>query len=286
MKQLFLIFLFPLITVFPQSEKLISFGPNITQIFIALEAEDQLIGITDYCHLSPFMEQRLKEGQLLRLGGVLNPNYEKILALQPNLILYYGKMKRLIDFCKNRHIPTKNLGVESINLVQSTISSIGEMSGKQIKAINLIEKQQQIFQQLEQQKPQSPPKVLLISSRSNNSLNSIWAVGHDTFLSELLIKAGGQNVLPKETATYFAIPLEKILAYNPDFIIEFEVPLPGDPESGIKSMTKEIRQSWEKLNNLKAYKNKHIIQIHRTYALQAGPYIHLLAQDIKTAITP
>ena len=285
MKQLFFIFLFSFISVFPQHGKLISFGPNITQIFIALEAEDQLIGITDYCHLSPFMEQRLKAGQLIRLGGAINPNYEKILALQPNLILYYGKMKSLIDFCTNQHIPTKHLGVESIKLVQNTIRSIGEISNQQSKASKLIENQEIIFQQLEQQKPQSPPKVLLISSRSNNSLNSIWAVGHDTFLSELLIKAGGRNVLPKGTATYFAIPLEKILAYNPDFIIEFGVPLPGDPATGIKPMTKEILQSWAKLSHLKAYKKKHIIQIHRRYALQAGPYIHLLAQDIKTAIT-
>ena len=61
--------------------RVISMAPNLTEIVYDIGAGDELVGVTDYCRFPP--EAKRKE----KIGGWLNPNYEKILSLKPDLVL-------------------------------------------------------------------------------------------------------------------------------------------------------------------------------------------------------
>src|SRR5579863_2260244 len=54
-------------------QRVISMAPNITEMIYDMGASGQLVGVTDYCCFP--LVARLKP----KVGGWLNPNYEKIL---------------------------------------------------------------------------------------------------------------------------------------------------------------------------------------------------------------
>jgi iron complex transport system substrate-binding protein len=62
-------------------EKIISLSPGITEMLFLLHAEDKLIGISDYCN---FPEETQ---QIQKVGGLQNINIEKIISLQPDVVL-------------------------------------------------------------------------------------------------------------------------------------------------------------------------------------------------------
>jgi len=62
-------------------EKIISLSPGITEMIFLLHAEDKLIGISDYCNF-PKETQRIN-----KVGGLQNINIEKIISLQPDVVL-------------------------------------------------------------------------------------------------------------------------------------------------------------------------------------------------------
>ena len=60
--------------------RIISLAPHITEIIYALHAQDQLVAVTDFCRYPE--EAASKE----KIGGLLDPNIEKIIMLKPTLI--------------------------------------------------------------------------------------------------------------------------------------------------------------------------------------------------------
>ena len=62
-------------------QRIISLAPSHTEILFALGLEERVIGVTDFCDYPP--EALEKE----KVGGPWTPDVEKIVALQPDLIL-------------------------------------------------------------------------------------------------------------------------------------------------------------------------------------------------------
>jgi len=62
-------------------EKIISLSPGITEMIFLLHAENKLIGISDYCNFP-------EETQCInKVGGLQNINIEKIVSMQPDVVL-------------------------------------------------------------------------------------------------------------------------------------------------------------------------------------------------------
>ena len=69
------------ITLESEPKRVISVGPNITETIYAIGAEDKLIARTDYCD---YPEDVLNKDSI---GSLREPNIEKILELNPDLII-------------------------------------------------------------------------------------------------------------------------------------------------------------------------------------------------------
>ncbi len=96
-KTIFLVFLF-LFTAFflvlpinAQSLKsdmrIVSLSPHITEIIFRLKADHLLVGRTDFCHF-PSAASKID-----KVGGYLNIDYEKIVALQPDIVFSFPMRK-------------------------------------------------------------------------------------------------------------------------------------------------------------------------------------------------
>ena len=66
-------------------QRIICMTPSVTETVFALECGDRIIGVSDFCDYPP------EAANLEKLGGFINPNLERLLALGPDLIIAQGK---------------------------------------------------------------------------------------------------------------------------------------------------------------------------------------------------
>src|SRR5216117_2295950 len=71
----------------PASEsprRIISVVPSVTEPLFALGVGGNVVAVGNYDHFPPEVEQKP------RIGGLINPNIEKIIEMHPDLVITYG----------------------------------------------------------------------------------------------------------------------------------------------------------------------------------------------------
>ncbi|MGB5995658.1 MAG: helical backbone metal receptor, partial [Candidatus Deferrimicrobiaceae bacterium] len=61
--------------------RVVSLAPNLTEIVFLLGQEEKLVGVTRYCNYPP------RAATLPRIGGIVDPDVERIVAADPDLLL-------------------------------------------------------------------------------------------------------------------------------------------------------------------------------------------------------
>jgi len=190
-------------------ERIISLAPSNTEILFALGLGDKVVGVTDWCDYPP--EALEKE----KVGGPWTPDVEKILALQPDLIL--ASDTNPFDIITNLEgLGLTVFGIKSIDLndVQNDIRTVGEITDKEVEAQVLTSEMAEgiravtdITSELEER-----PRVFYLIDQY------LWTVGQGTFMHELIVKGGGVNICQNVTG-YAMITIEEVIAHNPEVII-------------------------------------------------------------------
>jgi len=195
-------------------ERIISLAPSNTEILFALGLGDKVVGVTDWCDYPP--EALEKE----KVGGPWTPDVEKILALQPDLIL--ASDTNPFDIITNLEgLGLTVFGIKSIDLddVQNDIRTVGEITDKEVEAQVLTSEMavgiQAVTNQTEELEER--PRVFYIVGHEP----SLWTAGSGTFIHELIEKGGGVNTCQNITG-YSEISIEYVLARDPEIIITSE----------------------------------------------------------------
>ena len=74
-------------------------SPHFTEILYDIGAQDQLIGVTNFCKFPPEAQKKAK------VGGFFNPNFEAIVSLKPDLVLLVPFYGQTIESFKKLGIP-------------------------------------------------------------------------------------------------------------------------------------------------------------------------------------
>ena len=97
------------VTLTKKPERIVSAAPSNTEIIFALGLEERLVGRSDFCNYPPDAER-------IESIGVMTPlNLEKIISLEPDLILAYGGFGTK-DIPKLRELGFKVLVIEAFSL--------------------------------------------------------------------------------------------------------------------------------------------------------------------------
>lgn len=190
-------------------ERIVSLTPSNTEILFALGLEDKVVGVTSWCNYPDGAKNK-------EIIGDLNPNVEKILSLQPDLVLAtLGDMNPL-EAIKKAGIPVFVVNPGSFDEVLASFRKIGQLTGKAKEADELIAqmtaKKEKITDKLE--KISDKPKVFIVLEKEPE----LFTAGQGTFIDELITLAGGKNI----AATVDGYPkysMEQLLIENPDVII-------------------------------------------------------------------
>ncbi len=245
----------------PVYHRVISMAPNLTEIVYDIGADGQLIGVTDYCKFPP--EARLKTP----IGGWINPNYEMILSLKPDLILALKFHGQTVEHLRKLHLPVLVLDCQKVRDVLDAYQVLGKALGKEKEADRA---RRRLERRLARAKRESlghkPISVLFIIGRNPGTLDQLYGAGSGTFVDEVITWAGGKNILSDATGAYPMVSKEQLIKRDPNIIID-SIP---SSEANPKQLEAE-KESWKKFPTLKAVQQGHVFILTRDDYLIPGP---------------
>lgn len=197
--------------------RIVTLGPNYAEILFAIGAGDQLIGVTDFCKYPPEAAAKPK------VGGIINPNLERILALEPDLLLVSrGIDLQLVHRLQEFDCPVMAFDPQTLEQILELISRLGEVSGQEENAERLVTNLRQRIEQVREQVAASGtrrPRVLLVVS-----WEGLWVAGTCSFVNDLLATAGGTNAVAQMSTVpsdrpWPTVTRELVILSDPEVLI-------------------------------------------------------------------
>lgn len=242
-------------------ERIVSLSPNLTHIIYALGALDRVVGVTIYSDFPP------RAQELPEVGGWVNPNFEAIVALRPDLVVLMRDQDTLFGE-KIRDLGVKTLVTDSNNSVEdilNTITYIGGVLGKEAEARNVTSGIEASLGEIKRKTQGLPKKkILLVVGRNPGTLEDIYVIGRNNYINELIELAGGENSVENNRLS-IKITKEAMLTFDPDVIIEIN--------HEQLDREKEILGTWSKLKQSRAVRNGEVYILPSTVLLHPSQTI-------------
>lgn len=235
-------------------QRIISLGPINTENVYLLGAEDRLVANTSYCVRPEAAKTKDK------IGSVMQFSIEKIIGLQPDLILATGltrpqQVKRLQDAgIKVVHVKQPGSFAE----ICSQFLFLGKLLGLEQRAREVVSRAKVQVAGVQKLVFSLPERKVFLQVGSQ----PLFASVPSSFTNDFILLAGGINVAAGQktgTTNY-----ERVIAENPDVII---IAIMGS-ESGIAATEK---QKWQKISVISAVTNKQIFVIDPNIACSPSP---------------
>jgi len=192
-------------------QRIVSFGPSITEILFALGLEEKVVGVSDYCDYPEAAQLKPK------VGGAFNPSLEKIVELEPDLVLTV-KQEQLNRELENLGVTFMVLDPKDIDGILGDIELVGEITGTEKRAKKLIKDMQDSISQVLAQVEDVPKiRVFFIIDATDPTLP--WTAGTGSFIDALIAMAGGENIAAKAQGAWVQFSLEQIVSSDPEVII-------------------------------------------------------------------
>lgn len=227
--------------------RIVSIAPSNTEIVAALGKIHYLVGVSNLCDYPSEVET------IEKVGDAFNPNFEKIVSLQPDYVLLMSEGE-VAERLRELEIEVVVLSPLTIEEIFDNIITIAELIDAKEKGKQLINSMKAELSEIEDEFQQERPTIFMLIDST-----SLWTVGSNTFSHEILEKSGFTNVAAIEQG-WFEISQEKLLNLDPDFIV-FSWP-PGEEITSLPA--------WQ---NLTAVKEGRTILIDPDLTSRPGPRI-------------
>lgn len=200
------------VTVGAEPQRLLGFAPSITETLFALGLGDRVVGADD------FSDYPAAARDLPKVGGVVNPNYEKIVELRPDLVLTIGGTEEFVAELERLGIPVVVVQPKTFEDVLDRIGFIGRVTGAAEAADKLTAelrgRVQRVRDALAGLGPDQRPKVFY-----EVWYDPLFTVGPGGFIHDLIQLAGGRNIAADATEDWPLFSPEVVVERNPDVIV-------------------------------------------------------------------
>ncbi|MCD4796202.1 MAG: helical backbone metal receptor [Candidatus Cloacimonetes bacterium] len=236
-------------------------SPEVAEIVALIQGTEDIVGITTECDYPDDLRDIPKVGTF---GKV---DYEKIISLNPTLVLTSGLEQELLSFeLQKLGIPTVQIYPSSIEEMIQAVRKIGVLIDKTERADIVADSLQTAVNLL--------MKLSIERLKDSNRIpgiyieiygNPIMSVSDSSFVGEVVRYAGGNNIFSSLPRDYSKIKPEEVIIADPDIII---ITYPGMTASQIKD-----RKGWEVISACKNNRIFTVEDIDPDLILRASPRV-------------
>ncbi len=208
------------ITIDKPAQKVIVFAPALLEIFSGLASMDKVAEVDSW---SVENNEPLAKG-FKGAGDANGINFEVVTKINPDLVIVAGSnysQNSESEFDKLAQLGFTVYKSDSVSIegIYSEIENIGKLIGKEKEAktlsSNLKTQVEDIYGKVKNIPENSKPTVFYMVWN-----DPLMSAGKNTFIDELINKAGGINIVAKDgLSDWPEYSLEKLISNNPDIII-------------------------------------------------------------------
>jgi iron complex transport system substrate-binding protein len=249
--------------------RIVSLAPSITEMLFAMEAGDQLVGVTDFCDYPP---EALKKPKV----GYSNPNMETLVSLQPDLVVAPNDFLKpdVIVKLEQLKIPVFILADKNVEGIFLHLQTLGRIVGRSPKADAVaMQLRQQVAAIQQRIQGMAPVRMLYV-------LNSqpLITVGPGSFIDQLIRMAGGINVAAKSATPYPRLSMEAVLQEDPEALVF--------PVGKAEGISESEQQAWRQWSTMTAVKRGRLHQISADWLNRPGPRIAKGLESLAAILHP
>jgi ABC-type Fe3+-hydroxamate transport system substrate-binding protein len=197
-------------------KRIISLVPSQTELLFDLGLNEEIAGITKFC-IHPEEKIKLKQ----KVGGTKNLNFEKIRALEPDLIIANkeeNEEKQVKELMNN--YPVWISDINTLADAYDMIKIIGRVTDNKDKALVMVKSIRDKIGNIKHNK----------AAFRRSAAYLIWespymTVGGDTFINAMLKVAGFENIF-RNHLRYPQITIKQVKDLSPEFILLSNEPFP------------------------------------------------------------
>ncbi len=250
-------------------ERIVSMAPSCTEILFAVGAGDSVVGVTSFCNYPPAVLDKVNSGEIEVIGGYSTPSLEKIVDLEPDLIVAaYGNpddvIYRLIELREEEEKKYQIYAQHPKNFsdIFTHIKITGVITKCEDEASSLVNKQKAKLNAIKEKtdllEEEQRPRVYY-------AMGSLFmTTGSGTFQHDIINTAGGKNIAAEYLSSWGPFSIEHIVEEDPQVIIY--------SSHGSESLVPGQITSAE-LKTVDAIKNNRIYPIDENIVSRPGPRV-------------
>jgi len=245
--------------------RVVSLAPSLTEIVFLIGRGRSLVGVTRFCNV-PAAASRLP-----KIGGVSDPDVERIVALSPDLVLCTtdGNPRDKVRALEEMGIPCFAVAPQDLDAVFTAIERLGTLLG----ATDRGRAEAGALRRRARLARPSPgdaetPAVLFVVSTA-----PIIAAGEGTFMDELVRLAGGRNAAARFSGRYPRLSVEGLVAARPDVIFVAGM-------SGVERFPPEVTR-WKEVP---AFRNGDVVTLDGDLVTRPGPRLVDALERVSAAL--
>ena len=255
-------------------QRIISLAPSNTEILYALGLEDRVVAVTDYCDYPPETVDKPT------VGGFSTVNIEKVIAMNPDLILAApANTEEIIDRLRSLGLTVVTLDPQAIEDVLHEIELLGRVTGNEAEASALV--------------GELRARIDAVAAGTGNLTerpsvahviwyDPLWVSGRDTFQDEVITLAGGTNAFGSLEG-WSIVSLEEFITTDPDCILVSSGS--GMGQEGYDAVYNYIANE-PRLQNLDAVREGRVYVIDADVVSRGGPRIVDALEEVAAILHP
>jgi iron complex transport system substrate-binding protein len=256
------------VTVPARPTRLVSIGPSITAFLFALGAGPRVVGVDD------FSDEPAEAATREHVGGI-KVNFEKVVALQPDLVFTVKFSDGTIEKLQSASLNVVVVDPQSVSDVAKTATLLGKAVGADGETLARSIQQRVDGVKTKVATTTTRPRVYHEIDASDPA--KIFTVGPGSYINDLIDIAGGANIAARAGSAYPQLSAEEILRSDPEIIV-----LAADAYSA-KPGDVAARQGW---SIIAAVKNNRILTIDPNLINRPGPRVGEAAEAYAKLVHP
>lgn len=257
-------------------QRIVSLVPAVTEMLFAIGAGPRVVGVSSFDKYPPEVSTRA------RVGALVDPDLERILALRPDLVIVYATQDEFRAQLERARISTfvyRHRGLSDITQAMRDLAVVVGSASQGEAAARGFEDTVDRVRRTVASRPR--PRTLLVFGREPSALRSIYVSGGVGFLHDALVAAGGRNVFEEVPREAVQASTEMILARAPEVIVELRASALSNP-----ARSEQDRSVWQRLPGVPAVRSGRVQVLSGDHLVSPGPRFAGAVEELARALHP
>jgi iron complex transport system substrate-binding protein len=193
------------------ARRIVSLAPNLTELVFTVGAGERLVGADVFSNYPP------QARSIARVGDAFQVDYERVLTLEPDLVLVWdtGTPEPVIEKLRHLGLPVERVSTTHLDDVPRALRRLGELTGTSAAAERAAQEYASSLAGLRQEHADDAPIDVFYQIASA----PLYTINSEHLISEIIVLCGGRNVFADLGQLAPPVSREAVLDRNPEVIL-------------------------------------------------------------------